>query len=101
MIAYALDYRSSSGVTYSEPFAGLSSSKKFAACCAIQAGIANDRAVFGKEPAIGGRLDQQQPSGHAFTDVIVGISGKFHMQTTGVEYAKALSSCASQVNGDG
>ena len=74
VIAAALDNGQRPGIAHCESLAGLSSGKKLATRRTIKAGIADDDSVFGFVKRVFRRPDNDLPSGHALTDVIIGIA---------------------------
>ena len=101
MVADAFDDGGAARVPHTETLAGTAAGVKVTAGGAIHHGVAQDGVFRGREFHASPRFDDDFARGHAFTDIIVGLTRQDQLDAAAEERAEGLAGAAFQLDGDG
>src|SRR5579871_1367572 len=101
MVSYALDDRDGPAVANGEALAGPAGEECPARSSAVEARVADDRALVRDEARPRRRPHGNDPSREALADVVVGIALEHEEQTGGGECTEALPRRTARLHDDG
>ena len=101
VVADAFDDGGAARVPHTETLAGTAAGVKVTAGGAIHHRVAQDGVFRGREFHASPRFDDDFACGHAFTDIVIGLTRQDQLDAAAEERAEGLAGAAFQLDGDG